>query len=403
MPLLVINLGGEMIYILQQRLQAQNVAKSRARKVLQDVLRTMYSKTFVGELFKPQEMYSNSSTRQIFNKLAHSSIMRINEASMEKLYDLMTMGVKYQLLCCNAPTQIMQVTLNHLYAMKQISTDSDVDELITNVFNLVKSAYCSLRNGDWELLKQQLFQFFQGRKVKVSLFLQANLQHMNGTLVLLHSGPVAYGSEVPGDITYYDSNGEFSKKVEFEALHGSGSCEPACSTFFDPKFYLGLNIYLNDKKEMKEELEKYWEEDDYVRDVSEMMMDAKDGQLKSGDFSASPKARTKKDTSSSVAQSKSVDSLGCDDEVRRKRSVSRPRRGSVNELNMLASLMGAAVEKTENENEDNGGESKVRGVVCFTDCSVVDDLSICRLFFVAGSFLALTLTPIRRMNINLLR
>ena len=79
MPLIVINLGGEMIYILQQRLSAQNVAKTRGRKVLQDVLRTMYSKSFVSELFKPQDMYSNSSTRQIFNKLAHSSIMRINE------------------------------------------------------------------------------------------------------------------------------------------------------------------------------------------------------------------------------------------------------------------------------------------------------------------------------------
>lgn len=41
-------------------------------------------------------MYSSSSTREIFNKLAHSSIMRLNESSMDKLYDLMTMGFKHQ-------------------------------------------------------------------------------------------------------------------------------------------------------------------------------------------------------------------------------------------------------------------------------------------------------------------
>ena len=57
----------------------------KAKKVLCDVLRTMVSKSFVSELFRPQEMYSSSSTRQIFNKLAHSSIMRINETSMDKL------------------------------------------------------------------------------------------------------------------------------------------------------------------------------------------------------------------------------------------------------------------------------------------------------------------------------
>ena len=30
----------------------------------------------------------------------HSSIMRLSESSMDKLYDLMTMGVKHQLLGC---------------------------------------------------------------------------------------------------------------------------------------------------------------------------------------------------------------------------------------------------------------------------------------------------------------
>lgn len=269
MPLLIINLGGEMLYILQQRLSAQNVAKTRSRKVLQDVLRTMYSNTFISELFKPQEMYSNSSTRQIFNKLAHSSIMRINETSMEKLYDLMTMGVKYQFLCCNCPQQMIQVTMNHLHSMRQVSMDSDVHPLIENVFDLVSDTYSGLANGDWLLLKQSIFQFFQGRKVKVSLFLQANLQHMNGTLVLLHTGPVARGSEVPGDVTYYDSSGKGSRVAEFEALHGAGSCDDACKTFFDPSFSLGINIYLSSKKEVKEELAKFWEEDQKIEKVGE--------------------------------------------------------------------------------------------------------------------------------------
>lgn len=32
MPLLVINMGGEMVYILQQRLQAQRIAPDKAKK-----------------------------------------------------------------------------------------------------------------------------------------------------------------------------------------------------------------------------------------------------------------------------------------------------------------------------------------------------------------------------------
>ncbi|CAM9748051.1 unnamed protein product, partial [Heterosigma akashiwo] len=120
MPLLVINMGGEMVYILQQRLNAQNVPDEKASKVLQDVVRTMYSPGFLDELFKPQKIYSNQNTKQIFDKLAHSSIMKLNQSSMEKLYDLMTMGFKYQILLCSQPEQLLQVTLTHLETLKQL-------------------------------------------------------------------------------------------------------------------------------------------------------------------------------------------------------------------------------------------------------------------------------------------
>ena len=109
------------------------------------------------------------STRQIFDKLSHSSTMKLNESSMDKarppaqpplaapnpcgchvwrgavpgafspshaasshaaprhtlrpatprflsqLFDLMTMGFKYQLIACRYPQELLHVTLNHLH------------------------------------------------------------------------------------------------------------------------------------------------------------------------------------------------------------------------------------------------------------------------------------------------
>ena len=141
MPILIINMGGEMVYILEQRLHAQNVPvdKSKrgrrrpipgsamrarltvvhaARAVLQDVIRTMYNPKFLTELFRSQDVYSLASTRQIFDRLAHSSIMRLNQSSMDKLFDLMTMGFKYQLLVCTHPRELLHVTLNHLRQLR---------------------------------------------------------------------------------------------------------------------------------------------------------------------------------------------------------------------------------------------------------------------------------------------
>ena len=53
--------------------------------VLQDVVRAMFTPDFIAELFKPQELYSSASARQIFDKLAHSSIMRLSTSSMNKV------------------------------------------------------------------------------------------------------------------------------------------------------------------------------------------------------------------------------------------------------------------------------------------------------------------------------
>merc|ERR1719215_1459974 len=117
MPILVVNMGGEMVYILEQRLQAQKIPESKGQKVLSDVVRTMYYPRFIEELFKPQEMYSIQSTRQIFDRLAHSSIMRLNESSMDKLFDLMAMGFKYQVVSSTMPQEMVDITQNHLDAL----------------------------------------------------------------------------------------------------------------------------------------------------------------------------------------------------------------------------------------------------------------------------------------------
>ena len=45
----------------------------------------MFTPDFIAELFKPQELYSSASARQIFDKLAHSSIMRLSTSSMNKV------------------------------------------------------------------------------------------------------------------------------------------------------------------------------------------------------------------------------------------------------------------------------------------------------------------------------
>lgn len=66
--------------VQDQRLKAQCISDDKASKVLEDVVRTWCDNAFIEELFKPQEAYSILNVRQIFERLAHSSIMRLSTA-----------------------------------------------------------------------------------------------------------------------------------------------------------------------------------------------------------------------------------------------------------------------------------------------------------------------------------
>ncbi|XP_069079965.1 protein OSCP1 isoform X1 [Pleurodeles waltl] len=246
LPLLFINLGGEMLYILDQRLRAQSIPGDKARKVMNDIITTMFNKKFMEELFKPQELYSKKALRTVFDRLAHASIMRLNQASMDKLYDLMTMAFKYQVLLCPRPKDILLVTFNHMDAIKDFIRDSpSILNQVDETFRQLIEMYNCLPAGEFQLIRQTLLIFFQDMHIRVSIFLKDKVQNSNGRFVLPTSGPVPWGTEVPGLIRMFNFSGEEVKRVEF--LNGGSYSSPmregSYDLYGDRVLKLGTNMY----------------------------------------------------------------------------------------------------------------------------------------------------------------
>lgn len=53
--------------------------------VMNDIVGTMFSKAFMDELLKPQQLYSHRTMKTVLTRLAHASIMRLNSASMDRV------------------------------------------------------------------------------------------------------------------------------------------------------------------------------------------------------------------------------------------------------------------------------------------------------------------------------
>lgn len=252
MPLLIINMGGEMLYILEQRLQAQAIVEEKSLRVLQDVISTMLSEKFISELFKPQKMYSSTSTRQIFDRLAHSSIMRLNTSSMDKLYDLMTMGCKYQVVSCSHPLDLYQISLNHLDALRVLVRNApDVSRLVEACVGNMDAMFNRMRMGDLHLLRYTLARFFQDRRVKVSLFLTGGLQAQDGSMIHSHAGRLPQGALMPGTVRYF-SKGALQREETLQvpnAAHVLPAYPPDTDLRKAPRpCELGSNLYANDRR-----------------------------------------------------------------------------------------------------------------------------------------------------------
>lgn len=52
---------------------------------MNDIVGTMFSKPFMDELLKPQQLYSHRTLKTVLTRLAHASIMRLNPASMDRV------------------------------------------------------------------------------------------------------------------------------------------------------------------------------------------------------------------------------------------------------------------------------------------------------------------------------
>eukprot|EP00656_Telonema_subtile_P044069 TRINITY_DN50373_c0_g1_i1.p1 TRINITY_DN50373_c0_g1~~TRINITY_DN50373_c0_g1_i1.p1 ORF type:complete len:418 (-),score=126.32 TRINITY_DN50373_c0_g1_i1:9-1262(-) len=251
MPLVLLNMGGEMIYILDQRLHAQNVPSDKAHKVIDDVVRAMLNHKLVAQLFKPQQLYTPASMRQVFDKLAHSSIMRLSTGSMDKLYDLMIMGFKHQVVCSTHPREVLYATHNHVEAIRALCRDPAVLQLIDSTVGQLEERYSSMGTGELLELRQVLCGFFQDKHVKVSLFLQDQVQVSEGVFAISPGGPAPPSSLPVGTIKYFDALGQVSHTNKLHVAVAAVCCPPQ-ETGLHPAALrgttLGTNMYLRDKQ-----------------------------------------------------------------------------------------------------------------------------------------------------------
>lgn len=158
------------------------------------------------------------------------------------------MGFKYQMIQCTSPFQILQNSLHHMEILKALVKSETIEKSVQSAINLSLNMYGSLSNSQWFILQQSLFKFLQGKKTKVSLFLQRSLQLTDGTLVLSNAGALPYGVEKPGTVRFFE-RGEVVNENNFNLEGYDDSVET--SEMFETTSQLGFNMYIPQEQNAK--------------------------------------------------------------------------------------------------------------------------------------------------------
>lgn len=98
----------------------------------------MLNRQFIADMFRPGGQLSPpSSMKALLEKVVHASIMRLGQESLDKLFDLMFMAVKFQLFSAPVPSQLLFITLVHVESWTLMTQDPEIIFLIQNVQNLL--------------------------------------------------------------------------------------------------------------------------------------------------------------------------------------------------------------------------------------------------------------------------
>lgn len=82
-------------------------------------------------------MIGVSHLRTTLESVVLSSIMKLDRTSMDKLFDLMIMMVKYQLKAATGPREVILIILNHIDAIRDMVSDVNAQKCVTLVQEMV--------------------------------------------------------------------------------------------------------------------------------------------------------------------------------------------------------------------------------------------------------------------------
>lgn len=151
--------------------------------MLTDIVTVLLHPKLLDELFIPQPVATHTVIRQLLQDISTTSIMKLDEYSMSKLWDLMTMIYKWQ-LSMTTNQNIFDISRRHLRCVSKLLPEYFSRFFIEEALKKFESLRQQFNDDDYKSLCNTLILWFSEYHTKISVLLRLGLQKKDGTFSL---------------------------------------------------------------------------------------------------------------------------------------------------------------------------------------------------------------------------
>ncbi|XP_075980474.1 organic solute carrier partner 1 [Anticarsia gemmatalis] len=203
-PFIVVNLGCEMIFVIEQRLKAQSISVDKSERVLTDVVTVLLHPKLLEELFTPQPVATHTVIKQLLQDISATSIMKLDDYSMSKLWDLMTMIFKWQLSVATNQN-IFDISRRHLRSVAMLMPQFFPKCMIEQAMRRFENLARRFTDDDYKCLSNTLILWFSEYHTKISVLMRLGLQKKDGSFNLPSTISTNVLNNVGENIYKYDN------------------------------------------------------------------------------------------------------------------------------------------------------------------------------------------------------
>lgn len=181
---------------------------------------------YISTAFK-QNMLTEQQTRDLLTDIATCSIMRLDKNSMDKLWDLMVMIMKYQLYLIKHPKSLYEMTLRHLHGIRKMPLDSKMEDLIDLTKEFIHENWNSHTDSERLTVLKDTKTWFKPFNTKISVLMRMGLQQSDASFIDADNDFFLYYKKNIGD-NIYEINLSFpplqAKDLKNSAIVSTPSC-----------------------------------------------------------------------------------------------------------------------------------------------------------------------------------